>query len=630
MGRISFTAFALATTALATTPAWADVTPDQVWDGLQSYASQAGLTLTTGATDRRADRIVLSDISVTRTLPDTGGTATASLPELTLRDMGDGRVEVTGAKVLQLRSAFTPADGTRTEVTGTLTQTDARAIVSGAPDDLTVALTAPMTEVQTDTARAATPPVTDSTQTTIETLAGDLHLKTAAPGLADVALTAARIAVTGSNSTSGPVSVIVNGLAVKASSDLPEFAEGADFTGLKADGSVTLASIDATVAALPADGATGIGFTYALTDFATAGTLNVGPVPDQGPSPTIMTDGTISIGSMALRLANTDPADSVDMTSDARALRVAVSASIPQGAISEDLALGPAIAAGLSMSGSFDMASSASDAAIASSDLDLKYATKTGAFRGELAVSGTGVLLDLAQSDTSVTVETPLLPGPADGSMKEFALRLAFPVTPGEQAAPFILTQRIVDLTLADTLWDMADPARAVTRSPLTFVMDISGTARVLRDIWAESTPADDIPFAPETLDVNDLRLSFGPADIRGSGAFAFDGGAATGTPMPVGHFNATLKGLYALMNQIGETGLVPPEAFLGLRGGLAVVTKAKGTDDLVSDIEVRADGTVFANGRKLALPDMSPPAPDDVPEPAPVPPPLAPSPAAP
>jgi hypothetical protein len=627
MGRTISLAYALAFLATAG-GAQAAVTPDQVWAQLQYYARNAGLVLTTGATDRRADRLVLSDISVTRSLPDNGGTTTASLPELTLRDTGDGRVEITGAQTAQLRSAFRSADGVQSELTGSLMQQDALAVVSGTPDDLTIAVTVPAAKVKTDTTRATTPAIADSTLTTLETLAGDLHLKTAAPGRADGSLSAARIGVSGGNITTGQVNVTLIGLAVKTASDLPEIAEGVDFAGLKADGSVTLTTVEVTVETPPPDAGTGIAFTYTLADFATAGNVVVGPIPDKGPSPSITTDGTISIGRIGMRLADPDPAAVLRMTSDAARLRIAVSASIPQGAMSDDLDFGGAIAAGLSVSESFDLASGTSEGAVTSPEFQMNYTAATGASHGEFTLSRTGLLMDISQSDTSIKVETPALPGPADGSMKEFALRLAVPVIPGKQAAPFVLTQRIVDLTLADALWDMADPARAVTRTPLTFVMDISGTARVLRNVFAEGAAATDMPFAPETLDLTDLRLSFGPADIKGTGSFTFD--PASDIPKPAGHFNATLKGIYALMNQIGETGLVPPEAFLGLRGGLAVVTKAKGADDLVSDIELKADGTVFANGRRLALPDMTPPTLDTVPEPAPVPPPLAPSPAAP
>ncbi len=308
---------------------------------------------------------------------------------------------------------------------------------------------------------------------------------------------------------------------------------------------------------------------------------------------------------MALKVASTttrtdgDPANAMRMTGENGPIGMSFAAHVPQGA--DDLDLSQALTAGLRMSARLDTAAGTSSADFAMPDLALSYTAATGPGRMEFALSSSGAVLDLSQTGFSLDLTSPELPAPIAGSVKDLAFRLAFPVTPSARAEPFVLSQRITDLTLADSVWDLFDPDRTMTRRPMTLISDLSGTARVLSDVFAEDA-RDDLPFFPETLDITALTLALGPADVAATGSLTFTG--TPDAPKAEGRINATLKGLYALMNEIGATGLVPPEVFLGLRGGLAVVTKAVGPDDLVADVDFRQDGTIWANGRKMALPE--------------------------
>jgi hypothetical protein len=128
--------------------AWADVTADQVWQDWKSYYTDLGATVTTGSEATEGDALVVRDLKIVTDLPD--GSSEVMVPELRFRDLGDGTVEVTLSPEVPMTFHGKTADGPDADVAMKMAQRDMVSIVSGAPEDMTYAVTAPELSIEVD------------------------------------------------------------------------------------------------------------------------------------------------------------------------------------------------------------------------------------------------------------------------------------------------------------------------------------------------------------------------------------------------------------------------------------------------------------------------------------------------
>ncbi len=103
---------------MTTAAASADVTPAEVWTDWQAYLIDFGFAVT--ATEaQNADGLSLTGIVLTQTLPDEGGEMTMSLPELTLKDNGDGTVYVAYPEEMPISIKATGKDALSPSISST-------------------------------------------------------------------------------------------------------------------------------------------------------------------------------------------------------------------------------------------------------------------------------------------------------------------------------------------------------------------------------------------------------------------------------------------------------------------------------------------------------------------------------
>jgi hypothetical protein len=94
---------------LAAPAAWADVTPEEVWQSWQGLATSAGQDLTFDDATQTGDTLAVTGLVLTFT-DEMGGSFSAALDTLTFKDNGDGTVAVTMADSYPMTLAF-PDDG---------------------------------------------------------------------------------------------------------------------------------------------------------------------------------------------------------------------------------------------------------------------------------------------------------------------------------------------------------------------------------------------------------------------------------------------------------------------------------------------------------------------------------------
>lgn len=115
------------------TPAWADMTPEQVWTDLTDYMASFGYEVT-GTQTATGDQLVVSDVVMSVPIPDMDpeGAFTISMDQLTFADNGDGTVLVTFPEVMPIDMSFVPeGEDERVELTIDYSQQGLEMIVSG-------------------------------------------------------------------------------------------------------------------------------------------------------------------------------------------------------------------------------------------------------------------------------------------------------------------------------------------------------------------------------------------------------------------------------------------------------------------------------------------------------------------
>ncbi|ASP18843.1 hypothetical protein ANTHELSMS3_00117 [Antarctobacter heliothermus] len=129
------TASALAIVAMAG-QAWADVTPQQVWDDFDAYMGNFGYEVTATEMMEGSD-LVVSDLTMVITIPEEDGTVHVAMPDITFADAGDGSVNISYPDVGEIAISFVERDETVGEAIVQMMQSNVALNVSGAPGDLT-------------------------------------------------------------------------------------------------------------------------------------------------------------------------------------------------------------------------------------------------------------------------------------------------------------------------------------------------------------------------------------------------------------------------------------------------------------------------------------------------------------
>lgn len=94
-------------TSLSVSAAFADVTPEEVWENWQAMSTSTGQDMTVGGTARNGDTLEVTEIVVTQKDP-MGGSASVSFDKLSFKDNGDGTVTVLMPESYPMSMAFPP------------------------------------------------------------------------------------------------------------------------------------------------------------------------------------------------------------------------------------------------------------------------------------------------------------------------------------------------------------------------------------------------------------------------------------------------------------------------------------------------------------------------------------------
>lgn len=489
--------------------AFAQVTPEDVWQSWQDMGAAMGQIMTAESEERDGDTLTVTNVAIA--LDDGQGlTVNGTMDEVSFTDNGDGTVEVITAESYPLTMTVPATPGV-------------------------------------DGAKAAT-----------------VAIEVAQPGM------------------------------VMTASGTPD--------ALSYD--VTAPELTVTIAATP-EGATAEEFSMALTLTNVAGGYLLG-----GDDTATTLESNLTAEAMAISGEGTDSTTGEALTFDASMADIVMDQTGNFLGAEAMVNMAQALKDGFATDGSLSFAAMTFAIEGMSEGAPMKVATTadTGAF--DFAMGADGLDYAVNTTGTAMTVAGGGIPFPElTIAYGEAGFDFSMPILASETPADFALLMKVVDLTVSDEVWAMADPTNQLPRDPATIIVDTKGSAKLSVDIMDEAAMATLGEAAPgelNALEVTQLQASIAGAELTGKGAFTFDNTDMTtfeGMPAPTGTMDLSLTGGNGLLDKLVAMGLLPEDQVMGVRMmmGMFAVPATDGSDGLTTTIEFK-DKMLMVNGQPMPM----------------------------
>lgn len=320
----------------------------------------------------------------------------------------------------------------------------------------------------------------------------------------------------------------------------------------------------------------------------------------------VASDFTVS--SMTLDVKAADPAKSSDfaMSGTIEGIVSNGSTTIPKAVDFTDMAA--ALAAGFKTEGAFTFGKT-------TYTFDFKDATSSGNAGGTVEAGAFNVAMNAdafhyqaSETGVDLKVMSSEMPFPEMTiKMAEAAFGITMPLGQSAEPKDFAFLTKVVGLSVSEEIWGMFDPGSVLPRDPATLIVDVTGKANWLIDIFKQdpANPPTEMPGQVHALTLNHLQVTAAGVDLTASGDFTFDNTDMVtyeGMPKPVGTLDAKMVGGNGLIDKLIQMGILPEDQAMGGRMMMGMfATAVEGQEDtLTSNIEMKEDGSVFANGQQI------------------------------
>jgi hypothetical protein len=252
---------------------------------------------------------------------------------------------------------------------------------------------------------------------------------------------------------------------------------------------------------------------------------------------------------------------------------------------------------------------------------------RTASSAVQLSLDPARVAYDSSTKGLELVLPEGPMPFRIEVSAAEYGFGIDLPL--GADAAPQDLSARVTidSLAFGDPIWDLFDRNEVLPREPATLIVELSGSARLPRDLAdletagamgeamgetgdeagdeADGETGGMPEAAPEieSLALDRLVLRLAGAEILGDGAFTFDNAdleTFDGFPRPEGRIDLRATGLNGLLENLANMGVFPAEQMMGVRMMLGLFSTTVGNDELTSEIVIDEAGQVTANGQRI------------------------------
>ena len=238
-----------------------------------------------------------------------------------------------------------------------------------------------------------------------------------------------------------------------------------------------------------------------------------------------------------------------------------------------------------------------------------QYASKSSNTVSSLALAENQLSYTMASTEAAVSLEHADLPFPIALDFARLSTHMTVPLTADNTPKTYALRLDLSEFAIADELWSVFDPNTILPRDPASFTVDLTGSAKVLVNLFNSAggtTLKTDVSLPVEVQDValQQFNLTAAGAKVTSVGHFQFDNSdffTIEGIPRPEGQLEIEIDGAYGLMDRLVEIGLIQKSDAMGLRMMLSMLTAPGPADDALKTlIEVTKEGHIIANGQRL------------------------------
>ena len=267
------------------------------------------------------------------------------------------------------------------------------------------------------------------------------------------------------------------------------------------------------------------------------------------------------------------------------------------------------LAAGASVDASWQYNEADSDFSALEDGSQYQHSSKVATGTGTFALNKKRVFYKAEATNSDLFFVLDTLPFPISLKLAKAAGNLLVPLGAGPKAQPFNIGITLSDFVASDMIWALFDDNAVLAREPMSLALEMSGTVKVLLDIFSAGALKNlekdqSIPLEVQDLNISRLHLSGAGTTLNGAGSFAFDNSdldSFDGLPRPMGSFKTELEGGNRLLNQLSDMGLLPKSEAMAMRMMLSMFTvPGASADTLKTVIEVTKEGHVLANGQRI------------------------------
>ena len=269
---------------LTSTAASADVTAEQVWEAWTKQYATFGYTLSDAGTRREGDTLVVDTLALKQQVE--GSSFDVTVPEVRLRELGNGTVEVTLSDEIKAKATSKVEERPEMSMDISVRQANAVTIVSGTPEALSYAVTAPEIVVEMDqTSSASEPGAPVKVWASMQGMAGEYRVTGTTGQQVDsnFRISGVRFTASGADPESEGTFAVegqVSDLKVESASTTPEGVTFEDMPAALAAGAKVSASATYGASSMKATGEQGEAKTNVDVK-AESGQFNFGLTPDE-------------------------------------------------------------------------------------------------------------------------------------------------------------------------------------------------------------------------------------------------------------------------------------------------------------------------------------------------------------
>lgn len=137
-------------------------------------------------------------------------------------------------------------------------------------------------------------------------------------------------------------------------------------------------------------------------------------------------------------------------------------------------------------------------------------------------MDASGIDYSLEQENTSISLASAELPVPVEIASSRTAFNLSMPVRKTEDNQDFAFGLNLSEFTMSELLWSMFDPTSQLPRDPATVLLDATGKAKMLFNLFdpveAAMMEQNGAPPAEiSELNINKLLVSMVGASLNGT-----------------------------------------------------------------------------------------------------------------